>query len=144
MKNLLFSGFMALLFSAMLANCKKSDEPGSTFTTRLGDTVEIAYQQTAKFEPEGFQIKFNSVVFDNRCPLDVNCIVAGHVDALLDFTLGKQKEQDVLRLGDQLDERSDNIEVMGYKVKLVQVLPYPQSNTDIPQADYKIRVVVVK
>ncbi len=78
----------ALLFVLVLTSCTSQSGPqlpqaelfvnaGQQFALRVGETAGVATSQAFVL------VRFNGVIQDSRCPLDVECITAGSATTLL-------------------------------------------------------------
>jgi hypothetical protein len=84
------------------------------------------------------KITFEKVVSDNRCPVDVVCVVAGEARAL--FSLDEPAKPS---RGFELDTaRAPNATVNGYGVSLLAVSPAPRSTVRIEPRDYVVELTV--
>lgn len=137
MKKLMFFS-VALLFVALNWQCERvTNTPNSQ--AALGDTLQLSYGQTITLLPDNMEVRFDSVIQDSRCPLDVECVWAGMAEVKMWFRQNQVEQTGVLNT---LDDPGF-ITVFGKTVRLIDVTPYPQSpDVIIPQADYKIRIVV--
>jgi hypothetical protein len=144
MQKFLFPVALALVFSAALYNCKKTTEvlqPSGS----LGDTLTIGYNQIVTIDPTNLKVAFKSLIADIRCPSTVECIWQGLADVEIMSTLGSATQVDSLRVGGNISPSDpDFATAFGYKIRLVDVLPYPSSFDPIPAANYSIKVVVTQ
>lgn len=107
-----------------------SAAPGERFALRRGDSVKIAGTPA--------KITFEKVVSDNRCPVDVVCVVAGEARAF--FSLDEPAKPS---RGFELDTaRASNATVNGYGVSLLAVSPAPRSTVRIEPRDYVVELTV--
>jgi hypothetical protein len=83
-------------------------------------------------------ITFENVVSDNRCPVDVVCIVAGEARAVLRLEEPRKPPIEfVLDTG-----RTPSATVNGYGVALLTVSPAPHSTVRIEPRDYVVELTV--
>lgn len=104
--------------------------PGERFTVRKGDFVRIAGTPAT--------ITFENVLSDNRCPVDVACIVAGEARAF--FRLEEPRKPPLEFMLDT--GRSPSATVSGYAVALLTVSPAPRSTVRIEPRDYVVELTV--
>ncbi|MBC7774405.1 MAG: hypothetical protein H7246_03120 [Phycisphaerae bacterium] len=135
MKNLLFSALalMACLFSL---GCPKPapvpvkfsvDRP---FALQVGQTGECA-------DVLGFNIKFEKVAADSRCPLGVECITAGKADVVL--TLTKAGVSQTVTLPFTLPNGTSNVtDFKGHTVRVMGVSPMNVKDKEIKPEEYNI------
>lgn len=144
MQKILFPVALALLCSAALYNCKKTTEvihPNGL----LGDTLTIGYNQIVTIDPTNLKVAFKSMLGDSRCPITVECFWQGQVDVELQSTLGSATQVDSLTVGGGISASDpDFATAFGYKIRLIDVLPYPLSFDPIPAANYSVKVVVTQ
>jgi len=107
------------------------------FVLRMGQEVLLADQK--------LKIKFVSVPEDSRCPTGVNCIWAGNARVVLQVsrTTGKPVK---LELNTNSREATDGAEggCGLYRIKLVEVAPYPVEGQTIAPPSYAVTLVVSK
>jgi hypothetical protein len=106
-----------------------SPDASSTVMNNVSDvTLEVGQSVIAN----GISLTLNSIVSDNRCPVDVNCIVAGAVTANVSLEKGPIKEK--------RDFSSDDSAYVfqGAPITISNVLPSKQSTTTLASSDYQI------
>ena len=125
MKILLYS-FLLLFAANGLDKCEHENH--DEHTSNLGDTIDLKLNESVNFKSENLQITFESNA-DSRCPLGVNCIQAGKAKIALKIV--KDDKDAMLNLEAkglcQAEDGSCGSEgaALGYKVKLINVYPYP-------------------
>jgi len=87
---------------------------------------------------EGISVLFNSVTEDSRCPSDVICIWPGVAAARFTFTSSIQDPSGFILYVD-----SDTL-IHGYRIKLIDLKPYPISTIRIDPKDYIAEIIVTK
>jgi hypothetical protein len=107
-------------------------------TVALGEEFELAPNQTVQIAGTDLTIGFRRMVGDNRCPLDVLCVVEGSAGAELEV-FGSNAENPVV-----LDTRSgfDSWTDGAYRLRLLEVRPAPLAQRPIKPEDYRLRLVV--
>ncbi|HEX9149858.1 MAG TPA: hypothetical protein VF958_11910 [Thermoanaerobaculia bacterium] len=104
--------------------------PGERFRLRKGDSLRITGTHA--------RITFEKVVSDNRCPVDVACVIAGEARVL--FRLDELEKSP---LGFELDTgKNPNATVNGYAVALLLVSPAPRSTAQIDPQSYVVELTV--
>lgn len=139
MKNLIFLLFLGscLTFFA----CSKNNDQENMPT--LGQIFQLKFSETANFSDLALSVTADRVVEDNRCPTNVNCITAGWVSVLFEFTI--EETSYPIQVTFNPDKPQDaEAEVAGHTIRLVTVNPYPQNSTEIGQEDYSFSMVVEK
>jgi len=75
----------------------------------------------------------------------VECFFQGQADVELQSVFGSATQVDSLRVGGNINPSDpDFATAFGYKIRLVDVLPYPSSFDPIPAANYSVKVVVTQ
>lgn len=108
----------------------KAPEP---FVPHVSSPVnEVALAPDVTAEVSGLSIRFNSLVQDNRCPVDVQCIEAGAVT--VNVTLEYEGKSETRNLP------SDEVphEFMGNKISIIAVSPEARSTVSIKPNQYKV------
>jgi hypothetical protein len=126
-----------------------ADDP----TVKLGGKpITLAYpfklsvNQTAYLATADLVFRFVNVTEDSRCPSDVQCIWAGQVSILVEYSRASTGE----RLGNLtltlMGGASSDVLVgtEGYLVKLVRVDPYPVSTMQIRPSDYAATLIILR
>lgn len=122
---------IAICFLLFLISC--GDENfNSVYEMDFDDKVE---------HDKDLVIHFRDVA-DTRCPQEVTCIVPGYID----ITLHLIYEKDLLgtlimRQNKESDEPVDTV-MLGYTIRLLEVLPEENLTEGIPLEDYSIRLLV--
>lgn len=81
---------------------------------------------------DGLQISLDQIVKDSRCPVDVRCIQAGAVTALVTLKSAGKYER-INLLSDGIMYRFDN-----YTIRIVRVSPTVHSKTGIDPKNYVV------
>lgn len=102
----------------------------------LDDDVRIARGATVAFADGGLAVTFRDVIDDSRCPSDVVCVWRGVAVIGFDVTVDRREAQRItLADADGAGHPSEAM-VEGYRIRLIQVDPYPQTNQPIPPETY--------
>ncbi len=80
---------------------------------------------------------------DSRCPKDVTCVWAGNAAVRLWVTSGRSGKTVTLNTN-KSPTLSDEVEYKGYKIKLVDLSPYPRSDQKIAKGEYRATLLVSK
>jgi hypothetical protein len=105
----------------------------------LGQEVELAVDQEARYAEAGLSVRFWDVPVDSRCPIDVVCVWQGEAVVAFRLSWADGREQD-LRLR---HEGEGNRAVLGgYRFELKGVTPAPESTRVLRVTDYRIRLLV--
>ncbi len=116
-------------------------EPGDENTLVPGDTLNVSYGDTLRNFKEHIWITFDSLYGDSRCPVDVECIWEGN--ARLGFTFGHFLSKTSFSLNTHPDFKQDST-VYNYQITLIDVLPYPHTDSTFTAKDYTAQIVVEK
>ena len=123
---------ITLLLSSALIACEKENNSSN------GDIFEIKMGQTATVST--LKIRLDSVQ-DSRCPEGAVCVRAGEAIAKLTFIKGNEQIVKSLEVTGAFGySKPDTVLVFDKKAILIDVLPYPNVNTQLPQSDYKVQI----
>ena len=120
-----------LVFSAilvLLASCNKLD--GET-TIKPGETISN----------KDVSLKFVDYE-DSRCPIETNCISAGHCSAWMELSDGETTLP--FAMGDGESPYGTEFTGLNYKIRFVDLLPHPEDGKTITTDDYKLHLIVTK
>jgi hypothetical protein len=107
----------------------------------LGSTFQLSIGQTARLKSEDLAITFRDVLEDSRCPVDVQCVWAGHAKVALELSQSGKARQTV-ELSSNLEPREAIYE--GFRVRFEGLLPQPRSHQPIRRGDYRLSLSVSK
>ena len=113
----------------------------------LAYPLKLSVSQTAYLAPADLLFRFVNVTEDSRCPSDVQCIWAGQVSILVDYSRVSTREKlgsFTLTLMGSSSSDSSARTVEGYLVKLARVDPYPVSTRQIQPSEYEATLIVLK
>ncbi len=136
MKTLLYS----LLFSAVLffAQCEET-VLNQHNQYNFGDTITISLHDTVFVENLTYQIRFDSVLADSRCPLDAVCVWQGEVKTYV--TISDVNESKTMLLGLYQPWEEPIITFRNISIAYVNLLPYP--SLDIEKSELGITELIV-
>lgn len=119
----------ALLMLAV--SCKKSREyEGTGLRENSCKTLNIGGQNV--------NICFEELVEDSRCPANVNCIWQGVAKGRFKFTVNNNSAIFNLSTLTFAPHYQNEVMVSGYKIKLINIFPYPGTGGGNPSADVEI------
>ena len=103
--------------------------------------------ENAAIQSTNIVIALDSIKDESRCPahVDINCFWEGQVTAVVnvvqnDTSLGRF---DLTLSGNGSGQQDKNeVSVSGYRIRLIQVDPYPTEIGSIPMRDYEARLRV--
>ena len=107
----------------------------------LGERFDLAVAESASIDGEGLDLTFDGVTRDNRCPKDVQCIVAGAATVVLIAASDGERRELTLDVppGGSASERLDGLEIT-----VARVDPQPVAGRRIEPEDYVVTVVVAR
>jgi hypothetical protein len=132
----LLGGVAALL---LLASCVVT--PGG-LKADLGQEFTLAIGQSAVIRGENLEIRFKEIAEDSRCPEGATCIWEGRVRAIVEITENGSPFQMVLTQPGLSDEYAEET-YKEYRL-IFKVEPYPEVDTEIASADYRLLLTVSK
>ena len=149
MKKITFVLFMVIL----LAGC--SSATPAPVAVNLGAEFTLAPNQTATITVTELTIRLIGVAGDQRCPSGIECAVSGPVSLSLSAQLGDSEPTEINlqtftsnngRAPDmQFEGIADRTVYEGYLIRVVSVLPYPESSfSDIKDSKYRVTFVASK
>ena len=107
----------------------------------LGQIFQLKISEPAVFVDQEISIIAESVLEDNRCPTNVDCISAGRVTVSFHVTIEAIEYFFQLTV-DQTKPQDAEKEIGGYTVRIVTVNPYPTDTNEINLEDYNFSLVV--
>jgi hypothetical protein len=142
-----------LLLICTLAACQPAATSSSPVTGTVNTEVTLAPGQSAVVTGTDLTVTFHSVVGDDRCPREVECVASGPVTVSLsvqqgdgdptDFTLQTFTDQNGRSPNVQFEGVTNRVEIGEYLIQIAGVTPYPtNSTTKIPPSEYRIALLV--
>ena len=128
---------IALAIAAIGALGVACDSPTRPTVAEVGEPFSLKVGSSAKVG-DIVTVKFDRVVSDSRCPLDVLCITAGSAMIEIVVTIGG----DEARLGLTTDPPAWNVIHGGFTFRLVELQPYPRASRPTPAKDYVVTLNV--
>jgi hypothetical protein len=125
-------GWLSFLVAVALAACGRG---GATAT--LDAPIQLEPGQSVQLEAARFEVTFNSIASDSRCPSDVACVWAGEVLVLLAIRNEGRTTQHAVK-------ETQSATVGGYRVTVLQVLPARKSTGPIAAADYRVTLKITR
>jgi len=125
-----------ILLILILGGCQK-ESPTQTEqrSAQLGDSFELKPGEAIMITGTPVSFRFDSVLFDGRCPEGVLCFWEGNAAIIISFPT----EQDTVMTMDP-----HKIYKNDYEVTLQKLSPYPKSNQKIPKDAYVAQLSVLK
>jgi hypothetical protein len=110
-----------LLITVVVTACKKEADTYSK-TIVSGNSITIQLKETLQDRTGYVRLRMDAVS-DSRCPVNALCVWAGN--GAVTFTLFVNGNPSILTLNTSLEPKA--ISSQGYKVTLLELLPYPGS-----------------
>ena len=134
------SDLVAVLFLAATLGCAHAPAPADRPAPRLGERFTLHPGESAPIAGTRAKVSFERIVSDNRCAVDVVCIVAGEARASLRLEPEPGRPEAFL-----LDTgRNPVAAVAGYRVTLLSVSPVPRSTVSIDPRGYVVELAVTR
>jgi hypothetical protein len=135
MKNLIL---LTLLFTFPF--CKKGPDNLNVFV--LNDTTNVSYQDCLTDSENQIYLCLDSVSKESRCPLGVECFWAGYAE--VKFKFNKADDPPVYFYLATLPPLKNELIIEGYKIRLIDLKPWPVEGHAIMQKEYTARIIVSK
>jgi hypothetical protein len=143
-----------LFILSMLTACQSATGTPS-FTVTTNEEFTLAPGQSAMITDADLTITFHSILGDDRCPSDVECVASGPVTISLSIQQGNDEPAEVtLQTFTDQDGRSptgqfegitDRVEASDHLIQIVGVTPYPNDpKVKIESSEYRVALVVSK
>ncbi len=133
---------LALSFLALACACagaRYTDGDTGRVAAAVGEEFTLARGQTAVVDGGALAVRFQGVVHDSRCPIDVECITAGNAVVRLRLSDGGAEEVE-LNTTVGAKEATHG----GYTVRLVALRPGTTAGRRIRQGMYRAVLQVTK
>ncbi len=108
-------------------------------STDVNEEFFIGPGQKAEIRESGLEITFNRVIEDSRCPKGVECVWAGN--GKVEISIHSPGEESRIK---EINTNLEPKEIMAgkYKIRLLELQPYPEKNLQIPPEEYRIKLIV--
>lgn len=136
--NLIRLIFLAPVFLVIADGCAR-EAPETEVKLDQAFVMEIG--QMVGVTGEDFEITFEDITEDSRCPKGVVCVWAGQVSALLLVSTGEGSEK--LTLTESGSSGVNTVAYRQYRISY-QVTPYPEAGKQIARRDYRLQLTVSK
>jgi hypothetical protein len=130
------AAFILFLFLSAAA-CQNEDNQ-----SQADEIVDLNYKESKYIQDQTISISLDSVLNDSRCPNGAACVWVGN--AAVRFSYTRETQNSFFVLNTFANFRTDTL-LDGYRIKLVQLNPYPQlGHLPIKQSEYKAELKVTK
>ena len=137
MKSIVLAILISILF---LFSCSLPTSDSEKYNFNLGDTLSLHYKVAYYNQETEITIKFDSLLNDSRCPVDLRCFWEGDAEVKLHFKKGSDRADFTLHTAAAYFN-SDTL-LYGNIIKLIDLQPYPHSEIFYDQRDYIVKLVV--
>lgn len=134
--------FIFLVLSTILSFCSENVIESEQNLFKIADTLTINYKEKLFNNEKELSIQFDSLLSDGRCPVDLLCFWEG--DAELNFTFGNIFETVNFNLHTAGNYFARDTVLFGYRIRLVDVFPYPHSKKEVKVENYEAIIVIDK
>jgi hypothetical protein len=111
----------------------------SVHPVELNQEFQLKFQEAAKLKAEDIAIRFTSLIQESRCPQEVHCITAGKAEIALQLGKGKEKTEQIQL---STEPPSNEVSYDKYRIKLLDVLPYPKAGEQNDAARYSVQLII--
>lgn len=137
---------IALLFF-IIASCQKA--PTEASDRIMDEPFELGVGESVTLKPDNVQVGFDTVISDSRCPIGVICIWEG--EAQIKIQLSKQGSAPLsatLTIRGYVTAKDTcchkYIDINGYRIKLMQLDPYPTHPVPNDYTNYRATLLVTR
>lgn len=127
-----FSFACAMLIGCYNAAGVSVQAKGASQVAHLGREFKLRIRRQVTLKGESLRIKFVAVKEDSRCPADVQCIWAGNAAVQLDVSIRGRPGKSLTLNTNSRSSPADDDQYHGYKLRLVDLSPYPRQNQKGP------------
>lgn len=139
---------VVLLFCSVIStSCSKKTTKGITQEKSsikpYSEEVTLSYQkQLCTLDDDLVCLTLDSVLEDSRCPIGVNCIWQGNAKLRLSMTTSANTHQFDLDTQPNSTTFKNDTLIGDYRIKLVNVAPYPTSEYEIQDSNVTAKLVI--
>ena len=133
----------ALLLACAQVLAAKTHRVGAVKVARLNREFKLKVGERVMLKGTQLRLKFMAVANDSRCPSDVTCVWAGNAAVSLHLST-RTGSLTVTRNTSTSPPFVTDSEYRGFRVKLVDLSPYPLSKRKIAAGDYAATLLVSK
>jgi len=128
---------LALLCALCLAGCGDGNSPTEPSTFPISITLAPGQQQNAG----GLVVRFNEVLEDSRCPVDVMCVWAGEATLSVSTSTGGISGNYQMTINDAARKR---LVTGDYQVELVTLAPQRRAGITTDPTTYRATFTITK
>ena len=126
-----------------------TDEPDptampDTLTIQLGQPITVPRGETAVLPSADLNVKFVDLLFESRCPSNVQCVEAGEARISIRVSQG-EAEAETLEMNTNPPLKQDVVSYGDFQIQLTALNPYPEEiDQRIPARRYEATFVVTE
>lgn len=129
---------MRCIFTLAIVGCTSANTTAATAAVSFSeDTLTLALGAEATTRDGGLRVRFVQLVNESRCPANVTCVWEG--DAAVKLTGATRSTAAEATIHTAVDPRV--MDVAGYRLSLLDVLPYPGTPDSARAKSVVVRVV---
>lgn len=136
-----------ILFTVLFISC--NENPSTTSNQILDEGFLIRFGQQVSIPSENLLIKFYDLLDDSRCPINVICFWQG--EATIELLISHEDINNIkaeLKIEGYVDKSNTSshkfIDTLGYRFTLMQLDPYPHTDSSYQKSDYVAMIKVGK
>jgi hypothetical protein len=111
--------FICISAALLMFSCSKPTQPCPPNTVKLEQCL------LKNLQGQNVSLCFDKVIEDSRCPINAECVWAGRALAKFTFTANNHSQSFVLIAGRSMSPYAADTTIDGFKIKFVNLLPYP-------------------
>jgi hypothetical protein len=142
--------FLIALFALFCTACSTlppESESGCSAATPVNAALDKEFELpfgkfTAQVASTDVSLCIDSILSDSRCPSGAVCVWAGSAAVRLSAYDAVSKTRQLLTLN--TNQTPKEVVFQGYRVAIVDVIPYPRLSVQTNVSDYKVRLIVAK
>ncbi len=131
--------FQILALALFLFYCSDNPNGDEQENFELGKTFSINYGEILYQNALNLSIKFDTLVSDSRCPVDVVCVWEGEAEVKLKFSVNATFEDFTLHTNKNYFNTDTTL--IAYNIELIDLLPYP--HTELPHLMTENEVIII-
>jgi hypothetical protein len=108
----------------------------------FNEIIKLSYHNCLYDAENQTYLCFDSVLTDSRCPTGVMCFWAG--EAKVQFSLQKHNEDPIVFVLSPAGQNSEGVVIDGYRIKMIDLLPYPDIEVQTQPEDYEAVLLVTR
>jgi hypothetical protein len=137
---------LCALFCTACSTLPPESESGCSTAIPVNASLEKEFElpfgnYTAQVASTSVSVCIDSVLSDSRCPTGAVCVWAGSAAVRLSVYDATSKTRQVMTLN--TNQSPKELVFQGYRVAIVDVMPYPRLSVQTKASEYKVRLLVL-